>query len=249
MRTSRKTSDILLTFKKISIRELTALEFKLFCAIKPQDLIAKLNSNSTSTQQQEDDTPIGRMIHRFNRMTYWVVTEIVTTNSRKHQARVLTKFIRVAQKCLRLGNFNSFLEIICGLNHSAVQRLRSLWERLPSDVVQSFETLSHIGAPDHNYRGYRKELAKRKGPTLPYLGVFLRDLRILYEGNTRYLPDGSVNADLIEMAHQIVNACIGFQKEAFPFGSKPGPVLHYLNNLVIVTDEVRVIEFSIYRFL
>ena len=61
-------------------------------------------------------------------MSYWVATEIVLTSSAREQASLVKKFVQVCKECLALNNFNTLMEILSGLNHVAVQRLKRMWE-------------------------------------------------------------------------------------------------------------------------
>ena len=48
-----------------------------------------------------------------------------------------------------MKNFNSMFAIVSGLDHKAVQRLQSTWERVPDKYKKLFE----VGVPSNeNYR-------------------------------------------------------------------------------------------------
>jgi hypothetical protein len=53
-----------------------------------------------------------------------VATEILSRADPREQARVISKFIKIARLCYQLYNFNSLSEILTGLNNSAVIRLK-----------------------------------------------------------------------------------------------------------------------------
>ena len=70
------------------------------------------------------DAPnIMKLINRFNEIGYWIATEILT-KSEKVQVKVVRQFIRIGVHCLRLGNYNSLMEIVSGLNSSSISRLK-----------------------------------------------------------------------------------------------------------------------------
>jgi hypothetical protein len=46
----------------------------------------------------------------------------------KKRVKVMERFIKIANMCFKMNNFNSTLEIISGLNLVAVSRLKASWE-------------------------------------------------------------------------------------------------------------------------
>jgi len=78
-------------------------------------------------------------------VAFWIATEILQTQGSKMQAMVIKKvhlpspkamkikrvlklifgqFVDVASQCYEMGNFNTLMEIISGLSHSSVKRLK-----------------------------------------------------------------------------------------------------------------------------
>jgi hypothetical protein len=53
-----------------------------------------------------------------------VATEILRRSDPREQAKVISKFIKIARLCYQLYNFNSLSEILTGLNNGAVIRLK-----------------------------------------------------------------------------------------------------------------------------
>uniref|UniRef100_A0A3Q1HA15 Ras-GEF domain-containing protein n=1 Tax=Acanthochromis polyacanthus TaxID=80966 RepID=A0A3Q1HA15_9TELE len=66
----------------------------------------------------------------FNRLSYLVATEICMPVKKKHRARVIEFFIDVARECFNIGNFNSLMAIISGMNMSPVSRLKKTWSKV-----------------------------------------------------------------------------------------------------------------------
>jgi hypothetical protein len=69
-------------------------------------------------------------------VSYWVATEIVMTKSVKDQVAVTKKLVQLCKELYALNNFNTLMEILAGLNHVAVQRLKRMW-----DVRATFKSL------------------------------------------------------------------------------------------------------------
>ena len=73
-------------------------------------------------------------IERFNLVSAWVATVVLTGTSVDQRCSVLRFFVLVAQECLNLNNFNGCLEIIAGLANVAVARLSLTWTALSPTV-------------------------------------------------------------------------------------------------------------------
>jgi hypothetical protein len=102
-------------------RELTMQEWEIFKRIAPREF---LNQAWQRENKHVIAPNIIRMINRFNQISYWVATEILTKQDRKTQVKIIKKFIKTAYICFHLGNFNSMMEILSGLNNISISRLK-----------------------------------------------------------------------------------------------------------------------------
>ncbi len=57
------------------------------------------------------------------------------------RVKVIEYWIEVARECINLGNFNSLMGIITGLNMTPVSRLRRTWSKIQS--AGKFAVLEH----------------------------------------------------------------------------------------------------------
>jgi len=167
-------------------RQLTILEHEFFKAIQPHECIKQKWLKDSKTLAPN----IHRLINRFNQVSAWVASEIVSVEDLKLRAVCLNRFIFVAQKCFELNNFNAVTEILSALNCSAVHRLRQTWELLPQKSVDVYESLAELMNSEGNFATYREALKKSKPPAVPYLGLTLTDLVFITEGNPDTLQDG-----------------------------------------------------------
>jgi hypothetical protein len=61
-----------------------------------------------------------RIIERFNQVSYWVATCILTQSSIEKQALIISKFIRLALDLFKLHNYNGVAEITSALHNRYV---------------------------------------------------------------------------------------------------------------------------------
>jgi len=87
------------------------------------------------------------------------------------------------------------------------------------NILPCFPFLRNICAPAENFRTYRQELRKKydrlpKSPTMPYVGVFLRDLTLIEDGNADYISD-SVNYEKLSQVGEILATIKRFQNSNY----------------------------------
>lgn len=90
-----------------------------------------------------------------NREMFWVVTEICSEQNLMRRMRTIKQFIKVARQCKECKNFNSMFNIISGLGHGAVSRLKQTWEKLPSKYQRLFKDMQDLMDPSRNMSKYR----------------------------------------------------------------------------------------------
>ncbi|RXM98123.1 Ras-GEF domain-containing family member 1C, partial [Acipenser ruthenus] len=74
---------------------------------------------------------------------------------KKQRAQVIEFFIDVARECFNIGNFNSLMAIISGMNMSPVSRLKKTWTKVKT---AKFFILEHQMDPTGNFYNYRTAL-------------------------------------------------------------------------------------------
>ncbi|KAG7279687.1 hypothetical protein CRUP_011619 [Coryphaenoides rupestris] len=132
------------------------------------------------------------------------------------RARVIEKWIKVAQECRRLKNFSSLRAILSALQSNAVYRLRktwslvnrdnmaifdNLWETFPDEncVLASQEILEDGGQPVDNLSPrmsqrcpFPRQMSTSSG-VVPYLGTYLTVLTMLDTALPDTLQAGLIN--------------------------------------------------------
>lgn len=83
-------------------RQLTLIEYDLFRAVRPLDLMHKSKSKLDRAPK------LNQLISRFNNVSYWVATEICMCRDLKIRAEVLRRFLVIANKCFKYNNFNTW---------------------------------------------------------------------------------------------------------------------------------------------
>ncbi|PRP76499.1 hypothetical protein PROFUN_15151 [Planoprotostelium fungivorum] len=180
------------------------------------------------------------LVDRFNTVSYWVSTEIVIQSELKERVNVLRKFIIIAEHLRDLGNYNGVMEIIAGLNSFVITRLQSTWAQTPQRYVTSFNDLNQLMESRSNYRDYRLHMRDRKLPVVPYLGVILRDVLFIEEGNKNYVGDskeGIFNFEKIQLLGEVLSNVRRQQEVGYGFETIPA-LQNYFKTLISFPEEV-----------
>lgn len=176
-------------------------------------------------------------IARFNMVGQWVSTEIVTAGSLKQRALAIERFIQLAQRFVELKNYNALMEMLAGLNRGSVQRLKKTWSAVASSAVENFQELNSIMDPKHNFKNYR-DIIKRSlngAPCLPYIGMYLRDITFIEDGNDDKVGD-LVNYEKIQMLAKLYKEVLYLQKGRYPFVEDD--LQNYFKKLLTTPEEL-----------
>merc|ERR1711862_598612 len=69
----------------------------------------------------------------WNQINFWVAGEILTQPTAKSQLTILTKFLNVAVELFRLRNYSTCSQILTGITHNTVQRIKILQSIIPKE--------------------------------------------------------------------------------------------------------------------
>jgi len=192
-------------------RQMTLMEYSLFKAIKPWEYLCW-----NTKMKQTKSANILAMINKFNVMSKWVQREVLHSGDQPRQrATAIGKFLDICEHLRALKNFNGIMEILSGLNASAVHRLRLTWGCLASkqtEVFQDFNTFT----TGNNYKNLRNALHTLQPPCIPYLGMYLTDLTFINDGIPLYLPDSClINFDKCRKVSASVLEIMQYQQTPF----------------------------------
>jgi len=212
-------------------------EQRIFLQVQPTEFLVKAGWSNKG-----ESTPnIQYLISRFNEVSIWVTTEIVKSSA-ESKRRTIERFIKLANEMNKINNFNGVMEIISGLNNSASRLFKSAWSNVSPKALKKFDQLNSMMDPIQNFKAYRKELEKRKGPTIPYMPIYLRDFTFAKEGNDEVIED-SLNMDLMRVLYSRVVNARRYQEQAYRF--TVDPILEmFLQKLDTIEDEEQLFELA-----
>lgn len=170
-------------------RELTRLDWIMFCAIKPRDLIRHVSLSADQKRKCKSLQNVNLMINHFNHVAYWVANMILLREKPKHRAKALERFMGVAWQLRYLNNYNSLGAIIAGINGTAVHRLAQTRELIPPQAQKQFMRLEILMGTQKGHFAYRLAYGNTSTQRIPFLPLHRRDLVLAEQGNRTYIPD------------------------------------------------------------
>jgi len=193
-------------------RQLTLIEYDMFRKIQPKEC---LQQAWTGGERQTRAPNIYTIITRFNRISNWVSSEIVSEGKLKQRVGLLRYFIKLARKCLKLNNFNAVMEINAGLLSNSVYRLKKTWEQLPAKTKKKFEAMTKLMSNETNYRSYRDGLRASNPPVVPYFGMYLTDLIYIENGNPDKTKENHINFDKSRLIARVIKEIQSYQQSPY----------------------------------
>jgi son of sevenless len=75
------------------------------------------------------------------------------------------------------------VSLIQGLNSNPIFRLKKTWANVPKKLLEEFEILKEVTSSLSNYRGLRAAIKTAYPPCVPWIGMYLKDLTFIEDGN------------------------------------------------------------------
>ncbi|KFP05117.1 Ras-specific guanine nucleotide-releasing factor RalGPS1 [Calypte anna] len=179
--------DVLKVTPEEFASQITLMDMPVFKAIQPEEL----SSCGWNKKEKHILAPnIVAFTSRFNQVSFWVVREILTAQTLKIRAEILSHFVKIAKKLLELNNLHSLMAVVSALQSAPIFRLTKTWALLNRKDKSTFEKLDYLLSKEDNYKRTREYIRSLKMvPTIPYLGIYLLDLIYI---DSAYPASGSI---------------------------------------------------------
>ncbi|XP_068085159.1 ras-GEF domain-containing family member 1B [Anabrus simplex] len=228
-------------------QQLTHIELERLSYIGPEEFVqafAKENPHiETSFKDMKKTRNLESYVSWFNRLSYFVATEVCKHVKKKQRVKVMEYWIETARECFNIGNFNSLMAIIAGLNMSPISRLKKTWSKVQS---AKFSILEHQMDPSSNFSSYRSTLKaamwrsagatdERQRIVIPFFSLLVKDIYFLNEGCSNKLPNGHINFEKFWQLAKQVTEFITWKQVTCPF-EKNTKVITFLQASPVLTE-------------
>mmetsp|Transcript_9047 Transcript_9047/g.37312 ORF Transcript_9047/g.37312 Transcript_9047/m.37312 type:complete len:449 (-) Transcript_9047:55-1401(-) len=155
------------------------------------------------------------LVERFNKMSHWVTRSVCEEPEVANRAELIGAFIMLASSLREVNNFNACMAVLGGLNNVSVQRLKKSWKATNEKQQEKWSELSLLLDTKNNYSQYRSVVAAATPPVIPFLGVYLRDLTFIEDGNQDKMKSGLVNVEKLLLFGTVIANVRRYQRDKF----------------------------------
>ncbi|KAK4047487.1 Ras guanine nucleotide exchange factor bud5 [Microbotryomycetes sp. JL201] len=195
-------------------RQLTIIESKLYCAIKPGELLGQ----EFSKKGPDLAVNVRAMSTLSTKLTGWISETILNEHDAKKRTSLLKYYVKLGDRCLTLDNYNTLFAVLSALNSSTIARLRKTWDGLGTKYRTMLDQQRKATEHSRNYAEYRHKIRNAVPPCLPFVGLFLTDITMCIEGNPPERPSPAdptlrlINFDRYQKMARIVGDLKRFQQ-------------------------------------
>uniref|UniRef100_A0A5F8G450 Ral guanine nucleotide dissociation stimulator like 2 n=1 Tax=Monodelphis domestica TaxID=13616 RepID=A0A5F8G450_MONDO len=264
-------TDVLVFLADHLAEQLTLLDAELFLSLVPSQCLGAIWGHRDRPGHSHLCPSVRATVTQFNKVAGAVVSSVLGATASgegleevsirplrpPQRARLLEKWIRVAEECRLLRNFSSVYAVVSALQSSPVHRLRMAWGEIARDSLRLFSSLCQIFSEEDNYSQSRELLLQevkippplepntkkpvrngsRGGGVVPYLGTFLKDLVMLDAASRDELENGYINFDKRRKEFSVLSELRRLQDECRGYDLHPDPdVQQWLQGLQPLTE-------------
>ena len=146
-------------------------------------------------------------INGFNKLTSFIIEDVLSYNTPKARARVYEKWVQVCDYCRSIKNYNDCIAIYSALNNYIITGLNLTLKEIKYKTKSTFEQISLFCSCDANYKNIRNDMhlcEDREITFIPYLGMLLRDINFIEESAKYINQKGCINMDKIEKINALI---------------------------------------------
>ncbi|KAF6365176.1 ral guanine nucleotide dissociation stimulator like 2 [Rhinolophus ferrumequinum] len=239
-------TDVLVFLADHLAEQLTLLDAELFLNLIPSQCLGGLWGHRDRPGHSHLCPSVRATVTQFNKVAGAVVSSVLGATSTGEEpgevtirplrppqrARLLEKWIRVAEECRLLRNFSSVYAVVSALQSSPIHRLRAAWGEAARDSLRVFSSLCQIFSEEDNYSQSR-ELLLQEVKVRPSLEP--NSKKALKSGSRG--GNGYINFDKRRKEFAVLSELRRLQNECRGYDLRPDPdIQQWLQGLRPLTE-------------
>ena len=151
-------------------------------------------------------------VTKFNQLVSFIVEDVLSYDYPSDRARVIEKWVDVANYCKLHRDYNDCVAIICAMNNYIITGLDLTIKEVKKQTKLLINQLNEFCTCNGNYKNLREEITNLKNDEfyIPYLGIIMKDLAF-FEENSKYLINGMINLEKIEKVQKCMDDFFKFK--------------------------------------
>ncbi|ELR17895.1 RasGEF domain containing protein [Acanthamoeba castellanii str. Neff] len=136
-------------------RQFTLYSESLYRQITPTRLVGYMHAHRKMAITSSF-LGIFNFLNRWDEVAKWATREVLSYRALPQRVAALRKLVNLAKACFGYNNFFDMSAILCGLNHSSINRLKKTWKLVNKKEKKVFDELSSLISPDNSYKLLRE---------------------------------------------------------------------------------------------
>ena len=152
-------------------------------------------------------------IDKFNRLTFFIIQDILSYDFAKDRAKIVEKWVKIADYCRERKDYNDCVAINSALNNYIITGLNKTINEISKDKKELMKSISRFCRYQGNYKKLREDMDKLDYNEfyIPYLGMLLKDLAFFEENSKYIINDILINFEKLENVQLAVSKFFNFQ--------------------------------------
>ena len=189
-------------------------------------IFLKSKKNETSPNVMEN-------IDKFNRLTFFIIQDILSYDFAKDRAKIYEKWVKIANYCKERKDYNDCIAINSALNNYIITGLNKTLNELNRETKELMKSLGKFCRYQGNYKMLREDMANLPYNSfyIPYLGMILKDIAFFEENSKYIINDVLINFEKLENVQLAVSQFFNFQNGKDTINSIIPDELWFFENL------------------
>ena len=140
------------------------------------------------------------IIEKCNQLTFFIIQDILSYDFSKDRAKIIEKWVTIAQYCKERKDYNDLVAINSALNHFIITGLNRTLKNISKEKKELMKNINKFCRYQGNFKILREDIAKLNYSDfyIPFLGMLLKDLSFFEANWTYIINDTLINFEKLE---------------------------------------------------